>query len=59
MKLIHRWAFQKEDGSEHGEVVTMCCALKPVASWNLEEVVSVARERCGGQVNWITKSFKT
>merc|ERR1712045_50316 len=45
----NRWAFQKEDGSEHPEVVTMCCAIKPLASWLLEEVVSVTRERCGGQ----------
>merc|ERR1712203_393222 len=44
-----RWAFQKEDGSEHKEVVTMCCAIEPTASWLLEEVVSVCRERCGGQ----------
>merc|ERR1711970_1640207 len=44
-----RWAFQKEDGSEHQEVVTMCCAIKPLASWLLEETVSVTRERCGGQ----------
>lgn len=44
-----RWAFQKPDGSEHPEVVTMCCVIKPLASWNLEEVVSVCRERCGGQ----------
>ena len=46
---IFRWAFQAEDGSEHPEVVTMCCAIKPLASWLLEEVVSVTRERCGGQ----------
>jgi len=44
-----RWAFQNKDGSEHGEIVTMCCAIKPLASWLLEEVVSVCRERCGGQ----------
>jgi len=44
-----RWAFQNKDGSEHKEVVTMCCAIKPTASWLLEEVVSVCRERCGGQ----------
>ena len=44
-----RWAFQKEDGSEHPEVVTMCCVIKPLASWNLEEVATVSRERCGGQ----------
>lgn len=44
-----RWAEQKADGSEHAEVVTMCCAIKPIASWHLEETVSVTRERCGGQ----------
>jgi len=44
-----RWAFQAEDGSEHKEVVTMCCAIKPMASWLLEETVSTCRERCGGQ----------
>ena len=44
-----RWAFQKADGSEHSEVVTMCCVIKPLASWNTEEVSTVARERCGGQ----------
>merc|ERR1719391_1640847 len=44
-----RWAFQAEDGSEHAQVVTMCCAIKPLSSWLLEEVVSVTRERCGGQ----------
>jgi len=27
----------------------MCCAIKPTASWLLEETVSVTRERCGGQ----------
>merc|ERR1719322_1997284 len=37
-----RWAFQ-------AEAVTMCCAIKPLSSWLLEEVVSVTRERCGGQ----------
>ena len=47
-----RWANQKEDGSEHAEVVTMCCAIKPIASWNLEECNTVSRERCGGQVNY-------
>lgn len=44
-----RWANQAPDGSEHSEVVTVCCAIKPLASWNVEEVVSVCRERCGGQ----------
>jgi acyl-CoA oxidase len=27
----------------------MCCAIKPLASWLLEETVSICRERCGGQ----------
>jgi acyl-CoA oxidase len=42
--------FQKEDGSEHAEVVTMCCAIKPLAAWHLEQLATIARERCGGQV---------
>ena len=44
-----RWAHQKEDGSEHAEIVTMCCAIKPMASWHCEDVASTTRERCGGQ----------
>uniref|UniRef100_F6ZRX9 Acyl-coenzyme A oxidase n=1 Tax=Ciona intestinalis TaxID=7719 RepID=F6ZRX9_CIOIN len=44
-----RWAFQPQDGSEHAEVVTLCCVIKPLVSWNLEKVSSVTRERCGGQ----------
>jgi len=44
-----RWAFQKPDGSEHPEVVTMCCVIKPLAGWNLHEVSTITRERCGGQ----------
>ena len=43
-----RWAEQKADGSEHAEVVTMCCAIKPMASWLFERVVTTCRERCGG-----------
>ena len=45
-----RWAEQNPDGSEHSKIVTMCCAIKPIASWHLEEVVTTTRERCGGQV---------
>jgi acyl-CoA oxidase len=44
-----RWVNQNTDGSEHAEVVTMCCAIKPIASWNLEECNTISRERCGGQ----------
>merc|ERR1711976_520946 len=44
-----RWAEQNPDGSEHAKIVTMCCAIKPIASWHLEECVTTSRERCGGQ----------
>ena len=44
-----RWAFQAEDGSEHPEVVTMCCVIKPLCGWNVENVATICRERCGGQ----------
>ena len=27
----------------------MCCAIKPFSSWHLGNVVTTARERCGGQ----------
>jgi len=43
-----RWAEQPADGSQHAEVVTMCCAIKPMASWLFEKVVTTCRERCGG-----------
>jgi len=33
----------------HAEVVTMCCVVKPLASWHLEDTVTACRERCGGQ----------
>jgi len=44
-----RWSDQPSDGSEHADIVTMCCAIKPLASWTVEQVASIARERCGGQ----------
>jgi len=44
-----RYAEQREDGSEHAEIVTMCCAIKPMASWHCEETTSICRERTGGQ----------
>ena len=30
------WANQNPDGSEHASVVIQCCAIKPVAGWNLK-----------------------
>ena len=48
-KVKEAWANQPEDGSEHLNVVRMCCAIKPSSSWHLGKVVTTARERCGGQ----------
>merc|ERR1719427_1914547 len=44
-----RYAEQREDGSEHAEIVTMCCAIKPMTSWHCEDTTSICRERTGGQ----------
>jgi len=44
-----RWAFQPEDGSEHMDVVRMCCAIKPMTAWHSNKVSVTCRERCGGQ----------
>ncbi len=48
-KVKRRWAGQPADGSDHANVVAMCCAIKPMAAWHLNKTVTVARERCGGQ----------
>jgi len=47
--IKNRWSYQKEDGSEHQEIVTMCCVVKPLLGWASNEVGTVGRERCGGQ----------
>jgi len=46
-RVKRKWAEQIPE--DHLEVVAMCCALKPICSWHLENLVSVCRERCGGQ----------
>jgi len=48
-KVKNAWANQPADGSEHLDVVRMCCAIKPTSSWHLGNVVTTTRERCGGQ----------
>ena len=48
-KVKEAWANQPADGSEHLNVVRMCCAIKPCSSWHLGKVVTNARECCGGQ----------
>jgi len=48
-KVKNAWAYQPADGSDHLNVVRMCCAIKPYSSWHLGNVVTTTRERCGGQ----------
>merc|ERR1711990_1405586 len=48
-KVKNAWAKSTWDGSEHLNVVRMCCAIKPSSSWHLGQVVTTSRERCGGQ----------
>ncbi|EFJ45833.1 hypothetical protein VOLCADRAFT_93964 [Volvox carteri f. nagariensis] len=40
---------QPIDPTTSTEVVVLCCAIKPLCSWNIEECATVCRERCGGQ----------
>ncbi|RHY34186.1 hypothetical protein DYB32_001076 [Aphanomyces invadans] len=40
---------KSKDPLERLELVVLCSAIKPVVSWNSENVVSICRERCGGQ----------
>ena len=39
----------KGDAMASKWLVILCCALKPVVTWNANEVSLVCRERCGGQ----------
>merc|ERR1712200_122986 len=48
-KVKNAWAYQPADGSDHLNVVRMCCAIKPFSSWHLGNVVTTTRERGGGQ----------
>ncbi|GFR45198.1 hypothetical protein Agub_g6590 [Astrephomene gubernaculifera] len=40
---------QQVDPTTATEVVVLCCAIKPLCSWNIEQCGTVCRERCGGQ----------
>jgi len=31
------------------EVLILCCAIKPMCAWNIQETSTTCRERCGGQ----------
>ena len=42
-------ALQAADGSEHADVVTMCCVIKAISGWHVGETAAICRERCGGQ----------
>ena len=44
-----QWAFAPKDGSNHTNVVIMCCAIKPMTAWHLNKTVTTCRERSGGQ----------
>jgi len=39
---------QSQDQKRIMNMVTACCVIKPLCSWNLERVASITRERCGG-----------
>jgi len=42
-----RWA--KDTEKDHPEVVRLCCVIKPLVSWHVNNTANIARERCGGQ----------
>lgn len=42
-----RWANSTE--KDAGEVIRLCCVIKPLVTWHTERTGSICRERCGGQ----------
>lgn len=41
--------FANQTEADHAEVVRLCCIIKPLVTWHAENMMSVCRERCGGQ----------
>ncbi|KAI9295516.1 acyl-CoA oxidase [Neoconidiobolus thromboides FSU 785] len=39
----------KPEGRPYSEIIRLCCAIKPLVTWNAERCGSICRERCGGQ----------
>jgi len=35
--------------ANQGELVILCCVIKPLITWSTENIATVCRERCGGQ----------
>lgn len=49
LKMSWKFPSQATDGSDHADVVTMCCVIKAIAGWHVSETGGTCRERCGGQ----------
>lgn len=43
--------FASHPKNEHHarDIITLCCMIKPLCTWNSLEVINICRERCGGQ----------
>eukprot|EP00835_Amoeboradix_gromovi_P004794 NODE_398_length_9374_cov_0.508895.p2 type:complete len:513 gc:universal NODE_398_length_9374_cov_0.508895:4389-5927(+) len=41
-----KWA---TNTSNNGDLVRLCCVIKPLVTWNHQQVATICRERCGGQ----------
>ena len=39
---------KSQDSKRITNLISACCVIKPLCTWNLERVASIARERCGG-----------
>ena len=57
LTLERKWAFAPKDGSNHMDVVRMCCAIKPMTAWHLNKTVTTCRERSGGQGNQVIEKY--
>ena len=49
LHVVDRWAQPKGYDVSHNDIVIMCCAIKPLAAWLSERIISISRERTGGQ----------
>lgn len=48
--IKERWsAHQLAQSSSDPEIVRLCCVIKPIVTWQAEQIAATCRERCGGQ----------
>lgn len=47
--ILNEKLYDEKTPEKINEIIRLCCCIKPLISWNANEVGNTCRERCGGQ----------